>query len=567
MPSGDVVQYGLFLLATVLLSVPMGRYLERVFRRRPAGRFPGLEALERKLLRGIGADPDEDMDWKGQAWAFTALGLVGAAGLFLLLMVMRWLPGPPGDAHLPTPMTWDLALNTAVSFPTGTTWQAYSGETTLRHWAQLMGLATQGFLAGGSGLALGMAFIRGFGRNRTRGLGNFWSDFLRAVTLVLLPLAAVLALVLVGQGAVMNFRDHLAATGLEGHGQLLALGPAAALEAIKNVGTNGGGFFGANGAHPFANPTPLTNALGMLAIVLVPGGLVRAFGLMTGRRDAAWVLLAVMVLLTALGLAGLHLAEQAGPATLKAAVVQGVDLEGKEVCFGMAQTILAGAVTSNGACGSSAAQPESLSPLGGGVLLADMLLGEVAFGGIGTGLVGLLMVAVVAVFLAGLMIGRTPEYLGKAFGVHEVRLAVLHALVIPAVVLVLGALALLLPPGRAALSANPAPQRLTEAVFAYASCVTNNGQAMGGLSANTPFWNLTTAVAMLAGRFVTGILALALAGALSRQGRRPAGPGSMPAGSALFGGLLLGTVVIAAGLSFVPVLVLGPVAGHLTLTW
>jgi K+-transporting ATPase ATPase A chain len=564
MAPSDLIQYGLFLLAAVLLSVPMGLYLERVFRRHPSGRFQALDRLERPILRWMGVDPGQDMDWKGQALAFTAVGVVGAAGLFLLLMVQRWLPGPPSAAQLTTPMTWDLALNMAVSFATGTTWQAYSGETTLRYAVQMVGLVAQGFLAGGAGLALGMAFIRGFARNRTGGLGNFWSDLVRSVLYVLLPLSFLLALVLVGQGVVMTFQEPLSAAGLDGRGQLLPLGPAAALEAIKNLGTNGGGFFGANGAHPLANPTPVTNFLGMLAIVLIPAGLVRTFGLMTGRRDAAWVLLAVMVLLTALGLGGLHAAEGAASPALRAVGVQGANMEGKEVRFGLAQTVLAGVVTSNGACGSSAAQVSSFTPLGEGVLLANMLLGEVAFGGIGTGLIGLLMITVVAVFLAGLMIGRTPEYLGKMLGVGELRLAVLYALVIPAVVLLLGAVALSLPAGRAGLGGNPAHRRLTEAIFAYASCVTNNGQALGGLSSNSPFWNVTTALAMLLGRFSTAALALAMAGSLAKQRRRRTGPGSLPAGTPLFGGILFATVLIVAGLSFLPILVLGPVAGQLT---
>jgi K+-transporting ATPase ATPase A chain len=563
MAGGDLLQYGLFQLAAVLLSLPMGRYLERVFRPGPAGlgRLPA--ALERRILGWMGVDPGRDMDWREQAWAFTTLGLAGAAGLFLLLLAMRWLPGPPAERCLTTPMTWDLALNIAVSFATGTTWQAYAGESTLRHAVQMVGLAAQGFLAGGSGLALGLAFIRGFTRNRHGGLGNFWSDFLRALLWVLLPLAVLLALALVAQGAVMDWRGPVPAVGLEGRAQLLAQGPAAALEAIKNLGCNGGGFFNANGAHPYANPTALANTLGMLAIVAVPGGLVRAFGLMTRRRGAAWALLAVMAALLALAMAGLHGAEAAPPAAFRAAGVEGVNLEGKEVRFGLAQTVIAGAVTAHGACGASAAQVGSFSPLGGGVLLASMLLGEVAFGGIGTGLAGLVMTAVLAVFLAGLMIGRTPEYLGKSLGAKEMRLAVLHLLVIPAVVLPLGALALALPAGRAALGGEPGALRFTAALFAYASCAVNNGQAMGQLAANTPFWNLSTALAMLLGRFAPAFLALALAGSLAGQRRRPASRGSLPAGSPLFAALLLGTVLIVAGLSFLPVLVLGPLAAQL----
>jgi K+-transporting ATPase ATPase A chain len=562
MSPSDLVQYALFLLLVGGLTVPAGWYLERVF----SGPVPVLERvlgpLERGLYRLMGVDPRAEMDWKAQAWAFTLIGLVGAAGLFALLMLQRMLPGAPSAANLPTPMTWDLALNTAVSFATGTTWQAYSGESTLRHLVQMLGLVTQGFLAGGAGLALGMAFIRGFVRAETEGLGNFWSDFIRSVIYVLLPLALLLALALMWQGVVMTWRDHLAMAGSSGP-RMMALGPAAALEAIKNLGTNGGGLFGANGAHPLANPTPLTNFLGMLAIVVLPAGLTHTFGRMTGRRDAGWLLFTVMALLFTLGLWGLHRAETAPSPALPAAVVQGPSMEGKEVRFGLAQTVLAGIATSNGACGANAAMHGSFSPLGGGILLANMLLGEVAFGGFGTGLVGLLMAAVVAVFLAGLMIGRTPEYLGKTFGVREVKLAILYALVIPLAVLVLSAVALALPAGRAGLSGNPGPRQLTEVVFAYASCAANNGQAMGALAVNTPFWNLTTALAMLLARFATAALALALAGSLAVQRTRPAGAGSLPAASSLFGAFLLCTVVVVTGLSFLPALVLGPVAEQL----
>ena len=561
MASRDLAQYALFLILVALATVPVGRYLERVFTGDAGLLERALGPLERRIYRLMGVDPRAGMGWKEQAWAFILAGLAGTAGLFALLLVQRWLPGPPSGNYLATPMTWDLALNTAVSFATGTTWQAYSGETTLRHAVQMVGMVTQGFLAGGTGLALGMACIRGFAsRKETPDLGNFWSDLVRGVLYLLLPLALLLALALVGQGTVMCFRDHLALTPLRGGSQMLALGPAAALEAIKNLGTNGGGFFAANGAHPLANPTPLTNFLGMLAIVVVPAGLTHTFGRMTRRRDAGWVLFAVMTLLFTLGLGGLHLAETARSAALPAAIASGPNLEGKEVRFGLAQTVLAGVATSNGACGSSAAQPGSFSPLGGGVLLFNMLLGEVAYGGLGTGLVGMLMAAVIAVFLGGLMIGRSPEYLGKAVRAKEVRLAIGYALIMPFTVLVLAAVAVSTGAGRAGFSSNPGTRQFTEVVFAYASCAANNGQAMAGLSANSPFWNLTTALAMLLGRFGTATLAFALAGALSCQRRRPRSAGSMPVGSPLFGGLLFFTVIVVTGLSFLPVLVLGPVA-------
>jgi K+-transporting ATPase ATPase A chain len=551
-----LLQYVAFLAIVGLAAVPAGIYMDRIFSRRTTPLERVLGPLERGIYRFLAVDPRADMDWKDQAWAFTLAGLAGAAALFVLLLVQGALPGPP--AVLAAPMTWDLALNTAISFATGTTWQAYAGESALRHGVQVVGLVTEGFLAGGTGLALGLAFIRAF--KRSGGLGNFWSDAVRAVLYLLLPLAFLLALVLVGQGTVMAFRDPLAVHTVRGGVQTLVLGPAAVLESIKNLGTNGGGFFAANGAHPLANPTPLTNFLGMLAIVVLPAGLTHTFGRMTGRRDAGWMLFAVMALLFTLSLAGLHEAEGARARFLPAAVAPGPSLEGREVRFGLAQSVLAGAATSSGACGSSAVQPGSSTPLGAAVMLACMLLGEVAFGGLGTGLAGLLMTALVAVFLGGLMIGRTPEYLGKSVRAHEVKLAILHALVIPAAVLLLTALALCVPAGRAALGPNVPARQFTEVVFAYASCAANNGQAMGALSATGPFWNLTTALAMLLGRFGAGILVLAAAGAISGQRRRTSGPGSLPAGSPVFGALLFSTVILVTGLSFLPTLVLGPVA-------
>ena len=562
MTAAESAPYLLFLAVVLALTVPAGRYLERVFSGRAGLLERLLGPLERGVYRLMGVDPKAEMGWQEQAWAFTLTGLAGAAGLFGLLMLQRWLPGPPSPGHLPTPMTWDLALNTAVSFATGTTWQAYGGETTLRHGVQMAGLVTQGFLAGGTGLALGMAFIRGFAKEEAAGLGNFWSDFIRGVLYVLLPLAVLLALALVSQGTVMAFQDHLAIQTARGGTQVLALGPAAALEAIKNLGSNGGGSFGANGAHPFANPTPLTNVLGMLAIVALPAGLTHTFGRMTGRRDAGWMLWAVMAVIFVLGLGGLHAAEGARSRALPAAVAQGPNMEGKEVRFGLTQTVLAGIATSNGACGSTSAQVESFHPLGVAILLFNMLLGEVAFGGLGTGLVAMLMAAVVAVFLAGLMIGRSPEYLGKAVGGTEVRLAIFHALVMPVVVLSLSALAVGTAAGRAGLGPNSAMRQFTEVVFAYASSVANNGQALAALNANNPFWNVTTALAMLLGRFATGVLAFALAGNLARQRRRPPSQGSLPAGSLAFGCILLFTVIMVTGLSFLPALALGPVAEY-----
>jgi K+-transporting ATPase ATPase A chain len=457
-------------------------------------------------------------------------------------------------------MTLDLAANTAISFSTTTTWQAYGGETTLRYLTQLLGLVSQNFLAGASGLALGIAFIRGLARERSNTLGNFWVDLVRALLWVLLPLALVGSLVLVWQGVPLNMAHYTEAHTLEGGIQTIAQGPVAALEFIKNLGTNGGGFFNANGAHPYENPTPFVNFLGLLAIAVLPASLTVTFGHMTGNPRAGWVLLAVMVVLFIGGLAVCDFAESAAPPQLTSLHVSGGNMEGKEVRFGIGGSVLGAIVTSNGATGSYNSMYDSYQPLGVLVLLMNMLLGEVVFGGLGTGLYSMLMIALVAVFLGGLMVGRTPEYLGKKITAIEIRLAALYTLLTPMVVLSLTAVAIATNAGRAGLVTNRGAHGFTEVVFAYASCMANNGQSMAGLGANSVFYNATTAIAMLAGRFGLAALALALAGRFAAQGRRPTTAATLPSDTAAFGALVLGTILLVGALSFLPALALGPIA-------
>jgi K+-transporting ATPase ATPase A chain len=494
--------------------------------------------------------------------SFVAFSALGTVFLFVLLLVQQWLPGGPDEKYLSTSMTPDLAANTALSFSTTTTWQAYSGESTLRYLTQLVGLVSQNFLAGAAGLAVGIAFIRGFARERSATLGNFWVDLVRGLLWVLLPLSLLGGLLLVWQGVPLNMAPYFEAKTLEGPTQTITEGPVAPLEIIKNLGTNGGGFFGVNGAHPYANPTPLANFLGMLAIAVLPASLPITFGHMVGRPRAGWLLLAVMVVLFVAGLAVCDAAEQAVPPRLADLGVDGGNLEGKEVRFGVGDSVLTAVVTSNGATGSNNAMLDSYQPLGVLVLLANMLLGEVVFGGLGTGLYSMVMVALVGVFMGGLMVGRTPEYLGKTITAAEAKLIALFALVTPKVVLLLTSLAVLTDAGQAGLTTNQGPHGFTEILFAYSSCMANNGQSMASLNANTPFYNLTTMIAMAIGRFGLAGLALALAGRFAAQVRKPATIGSLPCDTVTFGVLVLGTVILVGALSFLPALALGPLAEH-----
>jgi potassium-transporting ATPase potassium-binding subunit len=560
MTTSAITQYLAFGAIVALLAKPVGLYLLVVLeRRRP---FP---AIERWLYRSAGVDPRSEMTWPEYARAFLLFSLVGTLLLYGVLRLQALLPGGPAAASLVTPMTPDLAANIAVSFATTTTWQAYAGETTLRYATQLVGLTSQNFLAGGAGLALGFAFLRGFARAGSATLGNFWVDVTRAVLYVLLPLGLLWTPVLIWQGVPMTFAGYAHVTTLQGAGQTIALGPVAGLEAIKNLGTNGGGFFNANGAHPFENPTPLTNFLELLAIVVVPAGMPYAFGRATGRREAGWSLFVIMAILFSLGLVAVHVAEAASNPHLAALGVTGGNLEGKETRFGVAGSVLGAVVTSNAATGSYVAMHDSFSPGGVLVMLVNLFLGEIAFGGLGTGLFSLVMIAIVGMFLTGLMVGRTPEYCGKMLGIREMRYAAIYALLVPAVVLPLSALAVSTVAGRAALTTNAGAHGLSEIVFAYASCAANNGMSMAGLSVNAPFYNATLLLPMMAGRFGLAIPALAIAGSVAAQRTRPVHAGTVPSEGGLFVGIVVATSLLVGALTYFPVLALGPIVEHLAL--
>jgi K+-transporting ATPase ATPase A chain len=563
--------FAFFILVVALLVVPLGAYMARVFAGERTWPDPVLRPVERTIFRVAGVDPEHEMSWSEYTLAFIRFSLTVAIVIFVVLMLQSRLPWFDPE-HMTTPMTPDLAFNTAISFSTTTTWQAYGGETTLSYLSQMAAITMGSFLAGAAGLAVGIAFIRGFARARTDGLGNFWVDVVRAMLWILLPIALVGSLFLVWQGVPANLNGYAAASTVEGGRQTIAQGPVAVLEFIKNLGTNGGGFFNVNGAHPYANPTALTNLVGMLAIVVLPAALTYTFGRMTRRPREGWLLFAVMVLLFAAGLALTHGFEQAGNTEIaRGANIEtsvgpdqpGGNMEGKEVRFGIAGSALTSNVTSNTATGSFNSMHDSYTPLGNAVPLANMLLGELVFGGLGSGLYSLVMMVLVTVFLGGLMVGRVPEYLSKKLGPAETKPVVVYMLVGPATVLALTAVAVVADAGRAGLTANRGAHGFTQILFAYASSFANNGLTMASLNANSPFYNVTTALAMLAGRFALAALALHVAGLFGRQARRAATVAVLPTASWTFGGLLVGVIIVVGMLSFFAAVSLGPIAEQL----
>jgi len=566
----SAIQYVVFVIVVTALVKPLGGYMERVFswQRTVLDRF--CLPVERLIYRITFVHPDSEMTGKEYATCFVLFGLAGTLLLYGILRLQQFLPWFFPQYHT-TPLSPDLALNTAISFSTTTTWQAYAGENTMSYFSQMVGLCAQNFLAGAAGLAVGIAFIRGLARQLSNTLGNFWVDLTRALLWVLLPGALLGAVLLVWQGVPMNFHPYTVATTVEGVHQVIPQGPVAALEIIKNLGTNGGGFFNANGAHPYENPTPLTNFLEMLAIVLLPAALTNTFGRMVGQPRQGWLLYCVMLLLFGCGLLLVHHFEQGGIAQIRnvdfrnSRLQSGGNMEGKEVRLGIGGSTLTAVVTSNTATGSNNSMHDSYTSLGGMVLLVNMLLGELVFGGLGSGLYSMIMAAAIAVFLAGLMVGRTPEYLGKKIGPAENKMIMLYALAAPLVVLPLTAIAVSTRAGLSGLTINGGPHGFTEILFAYTSCFANNGQSFAGLSANTSFYNLTTELAMMAGRFGLAIPALAFADLFGRQRTTPSSSGTLPTYSLAFGALLTTCLITMVALSYLPALALGPVLERLLL--
>ena len=573
-----ILQLVVYLVVLVLLVKPLGWYMARVYQGRPCGLDRLLGWLERGLYWLAGTRPDAEMTWRQYALAMLLLNLVGLAAVYGLQRFQHLLPLNPEQLGAVTP---DSSFNTAVSFATNTNWQGYGGETTMSYLTQMLGLTVQNFVSAAAGMATLVALIRGFTRKEASTIGNFWVDLTRSTLYILLPLSLVLAIVLVSQGVVQTFSPHVTATLIEpttdADGkpvteQAIALGPAASQIAIKQLGTNGGGFFNVNSAHPLENPTPLSNFLELLAILLIPASLCYTFGEMVGDRRQGWALLAVMLVLFVPCLAVCYLSEQGGNPRLTAAGVDqtsgslqaGGNMEGKEVRFGIANSALWATATTAASNGSVNSMHDSFTPLGGFVPMWLMQLGEVIFGGVGSGLYGLLAFAIVAVFVAGLMVGRTPEYLGKKIEAYEMKMASLIILIPCAVVLIGTAVAVVTPEGKATIL-NPSAHGFSEVLYAFSSAGNNNGSAFAGLGANTPFYNTALGIAMFAARYWLAVPILAIAGSLARKRIVPASSGTLPTHTPLFVVLLASVVVIVGALTFLPALALGPIVEHLQL--
>ncbi|AWB08330.1 potassium-transporting ATPase subunit KdpA (plasmid) [Azospirillum humicireducens] len=557
------IQILLFLALVVAVTRPLGGFMTRVFTGERTLLSPILGPVERGLYRLAGIDGRTEQHWVSYA---VSMLLFSAASMLLLYALQRLqavLPlNPLGMAAVPA----DLAFNTAASFTTNTNWQNYGGETTMGHLVQMAGLTFHNYVSAAAGIALAVALVRGFARASSRTVGNFWVDLTRATLYVLLPLCLVYALFLVWQGVPQTLAGAVDATTLEGAKQTIALGPVASQEAIKMLGTNGGGFFNANSAHPFENPNALTNLVQMLSIFALGAGLTNLFGRMVGDERQGWAILAAMGLLFVAGVTIAYWAEAQGNPAFTAFGIDGSagNMEGKETRFGIAASALFATVTTAASCGAVNAMHDSFMPLGGMVPMINMMLGEIIVGGVGAGLYGMLLFAIVALFVAGLMVGRTPEYLGKKLEAKEVKMTMLAILCLPLMMLGFTAAAVVLDTGTASM-ANAGPHGFSEALYAYVSGAANNGSAFGGLSGNTPWYNVTLAIAMLVGRFLVIVPMMAIAGSLAAKTRAAASAGTFPTHDGLFVGLLVGVILIVGGLTFFPALALGPVVEHLAM--
>jgi len=567
MTANGVLQIAVFFVLILAFAKPMGAFMTRVFAGERTFLHPVLRPVEKLCYMLCGVNENADQRWTQYAGSLLAFSIFSFLILYLLQRLQGVLPLNPmgfSTAHAPmgaTPMTPDLAFNTAVSFTTNTNWQNYSGESTLSYLVQMAGLTMHNFTSAAVGMAVAVALIRGFARQQVNAIGNFWADLVRSIVYVLLPLSIIVALFFCSQGVIQNLHPYTTATGIEGTAQTIAQGPVASQEAIKMLGTNGGGFFNANSSHPFENPTPLTNFVQMLLIFLIPAGLTYTFGQMTGDTRQGWALFAAMSLMFLAGVSVLYGAEANGnPLLAKLGIAQG-NMEGKEVRFGIAASSLFATVTTDASCGAINAAHDSLTPIGGLVPLFNMQVGEVIFGGVGAGLYGMLLFAILAVFIAGLMVGRTPEYLGKKIEGKEVKMAMVALIATSSVILLFSGIAT----SGVGLSAlgNQGPHGFGEILYAFSSASANNGSAFAGLSANTPWYNMTLGVTMLVGRFLIIIPMLAVAGSLASKKRVPVTSGTLPTHGALFVGLLIGTVIIVGALTFFPALSLSPIVEHL----
>jgi len=576
-------QIALFFVLIVLIARPLGIYMAKVFERRKTFLDPVLVPIERLLYRLTDVEANKEMRWTEYGIAMLLFSLVSMLVLYLIERVQTWLPWNP--QHLPN-VPAVLALNTAASFTTNTNWQSYVPEATMSYLTQMAGLAYHNFASAAVGIALAIAFIRGISRREQDTLGNFWVDVTRAILWVLLPISIVFSLALVSQGVVQNLHPYSTAHMVESENvmtpdnsgkpvshviatQTIAQGPVASQEAIKMLGTNGGGFFNGNSSHPFENPTPLSNLLEMLAIFAISAGLTVTMGRMTGSPLHGWAVFAAMGILFFAGVTTAYWAEAHGNPLMHGVDQQttetqaGGNMEGKEVRFGITNSALFATVTTDASCGAVNSMHDSFTPLGGMVPMVNMMLGEIVFGGVGAGMYGMLIFVVLSVFIAGLMVGRTPEYLGKKIEAYDVKMAMLYVLIFPLLILCCSAATVLLPHLGLGSLANPGPHGLSEVLYAFSSAAANNGSAFAGLNANTNYYNLTLAIVMLCGRFLMIVPMLAVAGNLARKKIAPASAGTFPVTTPLFTILLTGVIVIVGALTFFPALTLGPILEHL----
>jgi K+-transporting ATPase ATPase A chain len=568
MTFNGIVQIALFCIAIVALVRPCGRYMTQVFGGERTWLSPVLQPVERVLYALAGVDAQAEQDWLIYGTAMLIFNLACALLLYAMLRLQDLLPFNPQALPGLSP---ELSLNTAVSFATNTNWQFYAGETTMSYFTQMLGLTVHNFVSAATGIALALALIRGFARRSAKTLGNFWVDLTRGTLYVLLPIAIVAALFMVWQGVPQTMADYPTATTLEGAKQVIALGPVASQEAIKMLGTNGGGFFNANSAHPFENPTALTDFLQIILIFLLGAALTNVFGRMVGNERQGWALFGAMGLLFLAGVFVVYPVEAGGNPNFASlgidqaasAMQPGGNMEGKEVRFGIARSALFSTVTTDASCGAVNAALDSLLPLAGMIPMINIQLGEIIFGGVGSGLYGMLLFAIVAMFVAGLMVGRTPEYVGKKLESREVKMSILAILILPLSILGFSAIATVVPDGTATLG-NSGPHGFSEILYAFTSATGNNGSAFAGLSPNL-FYDVTLAIAMFMGRFLFIVPMLAVAGSLAAKKIVPPSAGTFPTDNGLFVGLLIGVILIVGGLTFFPALALGPVVEHLAL--
>jgi potassium-transporting ATPase potassium-binding subunit len=567
MTANGWLQFVVFFAVLLLLMRPLGLYIARVLEGEKTFLDPLLRPIERLLYRACGIQADQEMTWQQYSVAMLIFSFVSLLLTYLIERVQFFLPWNPQHLAGVTPA---LAFNTAVSFTTNTNWQSYTPETTMSYFTQMAGLAYHNFLSAAIGIAVAVALVRGITRKQSPTIGNFWVDTTRAILWILLPICLVVAPVLIGQGVVQNLKPYTAITTLQHGSQTLAQGPVASQEVIKELGTNGGGFFNANSAHPFENPTPFSNFLEMGLILLIPAALTVTLGKMTGSAGHGWAVFSAMAILFIAAYSVCYWAESQ-PHPLLHGVDQkttlinsGANMEGKEVRNGISQSALFATATTDTSCGAVNSAHDSFTPLGGMVLLVNMMLGEVVFGGVGSGLYGMLIFVVLSVFIAGLMVGRTPEYLGKKIEGYDVKLAMLFVLIFPLIILVLAAGSALYPVALASLN-NGGPHGFSEILYAYVSTAANNGSAFAGLNANINWYNLTLAFNMLAGRFLMKVPMLALAGNLARKKSVPPSSGTFPVNTMLFTVLLVGVILIVGALTFFPALSLGPILENLLL--